>query len=172
MSKKIILFGVAFGSLAAAAFFVYYSKQLYLSEQIVGKLFKELALLVTTIVGVILCVININRSSENKATLSQLILSGLMTGTVICFVVTIMHSYLLKAEPQMINGYLDFMSELKKEQGIKLGIEMEEIKSQLQGMRDQFTSVFRYFFLQYSFVASISLLCAALVGYINVKRRA
>ena len=166
-----MLFGTAFGSLAAAAFFVYNSKQLYLSTNTIGKLFPHLVLLLATIVGVILCVININRASENKATLSQLILSGLMTGTIICLIVTIMHAYLLKGQPQMIDSFLSYMSDLKREQGIKLNIDRKEIENQIQGMRDQYTSVFRYFILQYSFVASISLLSAALIGYLKVKRR-
>lgn len=166
-----MLFGTAFGSLASAAFFVYYSKQLYLSTSAIGKLLPHLALLIATITGVILCVTNINRASENNATLSQLILSGLMTGTIICLIVSIMHAYILKGQPDMIDSFLSYMSDMKREQGNKLGIETKEIESQIQGMKDQYTSVFRFFILQYSFVASISLLSAALIGYIKVKRR-
>lgn len=172
MSKKVMLYGTAFGSLAAAAFFVYYSKQLYLSDNAIGVLLPHLALLITAIMGVIMCVRSINKDSKNTATLSQLILSGLITGTIICLIVTIIHAYVLKAHPSMMAQFMDFMATTKRAQGTKLNIAPEEIEIQITAMKDQYTSVFRFFILQYSFVASISLLSAALVGYLTVKRRA
>ena len=107
MSKKIILFGLAFGSASGAAMFIYFSKQLFLSSSVTGTLFFFLSYMLATLIGVVLCVISLNRDSEKQATLPQLIFFGLLTGTVICLVTSVVHAYILAAHPSWIDGFLD-----------------------------------------------------------------
>lgn len=171
MSKKVLLFGTAFGSLSGAALFIYFSKHLYLSDSVWGMMFFFLTLIIATIVGVALCVISINRDSENKATLSQLILSGLITGTIICLITSIIHGYILEGQSHLMTHFLDFRESAMRKGYAERNMEASEIEIQIKAFKEGFTSKFKFFVTQYSIVASLSILTAAISGYIIVKRR-
>jgi hypothetical protein len=178
MSKKIILFGTAFGSLAAASMFVYFSKELYLSDSSFGQGFFPIMLILSTIVGVVLCITSINRDSENTAVLPALIFSGIITGIIICLIVSVLHSFLLSVHPELIENYVAF-----KQEGHKAACELINLKEpdlkkhidiakELNAFKEKFTSRLLFFFIQFSTVVPFALLSSAITGYILIKRRA
>lgn len=171
MSKKVILFGTAFGSLAGASLFVYFSKNLYMSTSGWGQFFFFLMMFLATLVGVTLCVFSINRDSKNTATLAQLILSGLITGTIICLIVSIIHGYIIEGQSHLMTQFLDYREAALRKRYSTNNMSIEEMDIQVNAFKEGFISKFKFFVTQYSVVASLSLLSSAITGYIIVKRR-
>jgi uncharacterized membrane protein len=171
MSKKIIIYGIAFGSAAGASLFLYLSKALYASGTFVGMVFSPLVFGICVIVASGMLVLSINKSAEKKPSIAQLAFLGLILGTVITLVVTVIHKYVVTAYPGMVNNYLDYMSGKFQEGGNIREMPQAEIDQQIEGFRGKFVSSLDYFLSSFSISSSLALLTSALTGYFLSKRK-
>lgn len=152
MFKKVLIFGIAFGSACAALMIIYYINSLYLLSGFKG-LITPIGQAILVVLAILLCIRSIKREYADKVTLGHVLLSGLFITLITAGVTVIGYSWLASSFPQSVEAYKQFL------------ISSRNIKGDVSAL----TSVGTVAKIQFGMYMSIGMVVSCIIGLKSIK---
>ncbi len=152
MFKKVLIFGIAFGSACAALMIMYYLNSLYLQNGFKAFI-TPLGQAILVVLAILLCLRSIKREFADKVTLGHVLLSGLFITVITAGVTVIGYSWLLSNYPGSVEAYKQY---LVSSRGIKGDIK-------------ELTSVGTVAKIQFGMYMSIGMVVSCIIGLRSIN---
>ncbi len=143
MSKRILFYGIAFGSLLALTTFIYFENKLFndfLQDTIISKIVP----IIIQIIGVGLCIAAIKKAENGYITLGRAGFAGLMVSLVMGIMSSFFYFTYTKSKPnvlvEMKQSYLDRTMEFFNKPENKKQISEKDLKDKLKAYDYYMTS--------------------------------
>jgi uncharacterized membrane protein len=164
MSKKLLIYGLAFGSAAAALSYIYMvniagSKQLWLH---LISIFGEF--LIIPGVAIYMFLKSLKQSNPEEFLLGKSIFLGFILSVIIASSVSLFYSYMAQFNPELINGFIALKIEQLKQNTSVSKLTAKELEENITAIRESYSTAgqFRY---QLYLGAARGLFLSAVIAY-------
>ncbi len=165
MSKKILIYGLAFGSACAALNYIYTTSSIYSGSSAVNLLFILGEFLLIPAVGIFLFIKSYRDSNPSQFTIGRAVFMGFFVSIMIGCAVSLLFSYFLTFKPQFITDLINYRVGLAKVSAV----ELKKTPLELQTAIDNINYVYnptQQFVSQLFMGASRGLFFSAIFAYI------
>lgn len=135
MSKKILIYGLAFGSACAAMSYLYYTTAIYKESFSVFIIYSLLESILLPALGIYMFVKAYRDTDPAKFTIGRSVFMGFMVSIIIGCSVSLLFSYLLKYKPYLINDMIDFRINGVKKAAVTMKKTPEELKNAIDNIK-------------------------------------
>src|SRR5690606_16578491 len=112
MSKKLLIYGVAFGSASAALSYIYLVSAIY-KGGVAAQLLSVLSeLFVIPAIAIILLLKSIKTENPDTFTMGRAIFAGFLVSIMISATVSLLFSYVAQFKPEVISALMDYKEQL------------------------------------------------------------
>lgn len=116
MLKKVLLYGLSFGSASAALLLIQYFNGLY-RERSLATALPVLGSVAISILSVVLVIRSLRRENPGGLVMGKALFAGLLTSALLASVTVLAYDYLLKNQPAIIEDYRKLLVERVKAAG-------------------------------------------------------
>jgi hypothetical protein len=116
MLKKVMLYGLSFGSASAALLLIQYFNGLYRDRTLASSL-PVLGSVVISILSVVLVIRALRRENPGSLMMGKALFAGLLTSALLASVTVLAYEYLLENHPAIMNDYRNLLAERVKAAG-------------------------------------------------------
>lgn len=152
MFKKVLLFGISFGSACAALMIVYYLNSLYMQNGFQAFI-APIGQAALVVLAILLCIRSIKREYTDKVTLGHVLLSGIFITLITAGVTVLGYAWLSSSYPHSIEAYKQYL------------ISSRQIKGDVQ----QLTSVGTVAKIQFGMYMSIGMVVSCIIGLKSIR---
>lgn len=135
MSKKILIYGLAFGSACAALNYIYTTSAIYKESNIVNLLFILGEFLIIPAVGIFLFIKSYKDTAQEKFMMGRAVFLGFFVSIIIGCTVSLLFSYFLQFKPQFITDLINYRIGLAKASAVKLHKTPEELNNAIENIK-------------------------------------
>lgn len=164
MSKKILIYGLAFGSACAALNYIYTTSAIYKESGIVNMLFILGEFLLIPAAGIFLFVKSFRDTDPEKYTIGKAVFLGFFVSIMIGCSVSLLFSYFLQFKPQFITDLINYRIGLAKQSAVKLHKTPEELQTAIENIKYAYNPT-QQFVSQLFMGASRGLFFSAIFAY-------
>lgn len=165
MSKKLLIYGLAFGSACAAISFVYFSAAVYKQSLFIQSIFIISEWLLLPIIAISLFFRSIKEMNPDSFTMGRAVFTGFLLSIIMSAAVSLVFTYILQFKPELIAQIIDFKNGLILIKAKKMNRTPEEIKNALDNIKFAYNSSAQ-FINQIFLGASRGLFFSAIIAYI------
>ncbi|MDP2174589.1 MAG: DUF4199 domain-containing protein [Bacteroidota bacterium] len=169
MNKKLLLYGVAFGSACAALSFLYFSTAAYTKPMSLQLFFILSELIIIPVTAITLYFKSLKANLPEEFTMGRAVFHGFMLSVIISAAVSLLFSYLLQFRPELIAQILDFKFTKIKLQAVQLKKSQEEVNNMMANINYAYSSKGQ-FVNQLFLGASRGLFFSAIIAFIMKAR--
>lgn len=170
MSKKILIYGLAFGSACAALNYIYTSSAIYKNSSTMNLLFILLELLIIPAIGIFMFLKAFRDEKPDQFTVGKAVFLGFFVSVMIGCSVSLLVSYFIQFKPEYINQLISYRINQARIKGAELGKTKEEIANMETNIRFAY-STGQQFISQLFAGAARGLFFSAIFGYILVPKK-
>lgn len=135
MSKKILIYGLAFGSACAALNYIYTTSAIYRDSGLVNLLFILGELILIPATGIFLFIKSFRDENPEKFTLGKAVFLGFFVSIMIACSVSLLFSYFLQFKPQFITDLINYRIGLARVSAAKLHKTPEELNAAIENIK-------------------------------------
>lgn len=134
MSKKILIYGLAFGSACAALNYIYTTSAIYKGSSSANLIFILGEFLVIPAVGIFLFLKSYRDSNPEQFTIGKAVFLGFFVSIMIGCAVSLLFSYFLTFKPQFITDLINYRVNIAKVDAGRLHKTPEELKNAIDNI--------------------------------------
>lgn len=116
MLKKVLLYGLAFGSASAALLLIQYFNGLYRDRSLASAL-PVLGSIIISVLAVVMVIRALRRENPGTLVMGKALFAGLLTSALIASVTVLAYEYLLENQPAIMNDYRNLLIQRVKAAG-------------------------------------------------------
>lgn len=135
MSKKILIYGLAFGSACAALNYIYTTSAIYKNSGIMNLIFVLGESLIIPAIGIYLFLKAFKQETPEMFTLGKAVFLGFFVSIMIGCTVSLLISYFMQFKPHLINDLINYKIEMAKADAIRLKKTPEELNNRIANIR-------------------------------------
>jgi hypothetical protein len=165
MNKKLLIYGIAFGSACAALSFLYFSTAAYKGSFGLQLFFILSELVIIPVTAIYLYFKALKKAVPEEFTMGRAVFQGFILSVIIGAAVSLLFSYLLQFRPELIAQILDFKFEKMNLQAKQLNKTPEEVSNMMKNIQYAYSSKGQ-FVNQLFLGASRGLFFSAIIAYL------
>lgn len=139
MSKKILIYGLAFGSLSAALSYIYFTSSVYKNGMGVNLFFMLSEFIIIPTIAIWLFLKSYKAERPDEFIMGRTIFLGFFISVMISATVSLLFSYLLHFKPFYVEQLIQYKIKLINESGIDLKKTPAEIKAAKENIEFSYT---------------------------------
>ncbi len=164
MSKKILIYGLAFGSACAALNYIYTTSAIYKNSGIVNLTFILGELILIPAIGIFLFIKSYRDSNPERFTIGRAVFLGFFVSIIIGCTVSLLISYFMQFKPQFIQGIIDYRVNTAKLNAARLNKTPAELQNAITNIKNTYNPT-QQFISQLFMGASRGLFFSAIFAY-------
>jgi hypothetical protein len=164
MSKKILIYGLAFGSACAALNYIYTTSAIYKSSGLSNVIFVLSEFMIVPAIGIFLFIKAYRDANPEQFTLGRAVFMGFFVSIMIGCSVSLLFSYFLTFKPQFITDLIDYRINLAKIDAVKLHKTPVQLNTAIENIKYAYNPT-QQFVSNIFMGASRGLFFSAIFGY-------
>ncbi len=165
MNKKLLLYGLAFGSASAAVSFIYLSTAAYKQSTVLHFILIFSEAIIIPSFGIYLFYKSMKTTHLNQFTIGRAIFLGFFLSIIMSSAVSLVFSYILQFQPELIENLLRFKTVSIQKRAIEYEWKPENLKGALESL--DYSNSSRGQFVQQLFLgASRGLFLSSIIAYV------
>ncbi|MES2616553.1 MAG: DUF4199 domain-containing protein [Bacteroidota bacterium] len=165
MSKKILIYGLAFGSACGALNYIYTASAIYKDSSMMNLFFILLELIIIPGIGIFLFLKSFRDQKPEEFTVGKAVFLGFFVSIMIGCSVSLLISYFIQFKPAFINELINYRINNAKSKGAELHKSQEEINNMIANIKFAYTTS-QQFISQLFASAARGLFLSAIFAYI------